>query len=111
MLDRIEIEFASHGGTTNGRLPIPYDDFERYGIHRHAIAPAIRECVALGFIEVTEAGRAGNAEYRKPNLFRLTCRHTDNGPATNEWQRIKTVEQAHELARAARKPQKKKSND
>ncbi len=111
VLDRIEIEFAGHGGTTNGRLPIPYDDFERYGIHRHAIAPAIRECIALGLTEVTEAGRAGNAECRRPNLFRLTYRATDNGPATNEWQRIKTVVLAREIARAARKPQKKKSND
>jgi hypothetical protein len=27
----------------------------RYGIHRHAIAPGIRELEALGFIEVTPA--------------------------------------------------------
>lgn len=54
-LDRIEIELADHGGTDNGRLPVTYDDFVRYGIHRHAIAPGIRELEALGFIEVTPA--------------------------------------------------------
>ena len=35
-------------------------------------APALRELERLGFIEVTECGRAGNAENRKPNRFRIT---------------------------------------
>lgn len=83
VLDRIEIEMADHGGTDNGKLPVTYDDFERYGIHRHAIGPAIREVVALGFVEITEAGRAGNAEWRKPNLFRLTYRLTKYEPAND----------------------------
>ena len=69
ILDRIEIELADHGGSDNGKLPITYDDFVKYGLHRHAIGPAIRELVMLGFVEITEAGRAGNAEHRKPNLF------------------------------------------
>jgi hypothetical protein len=30
VLDRIEIEHADHGGNDNGRLPVTYDDFERY---------------------------------------------------------------------------------
>jgi len=101
-LSRIEIEFAAHGGTSNGRLAVTYDDFENYGIHRHAVAPAIRELVALGIIEVTEAGRAGNAEWRKPNFFRLTYRHIDNYKPTHEWERIETDQQARDLARAAR---------
>src|ERR1700730_13491833 len=74
LLDRVEIELAHHGGKDNGRLPITYDDFEVHGIHRHAVAPAIRETVALGFLQITEPGRAGNAEFRRPNLFRLTYR-------------------------------------
>jgi hypothetical protein len=41
---------GNHGGTDNGKLPTTYDDFERYGIHRHAIAPAIREAIALDFL-------------------------------------------------------------
>lgn len=100
VLDRIEIEHASHGGAENGRLPVTYEDFYRYGIHRHAIGPAIREAVALGFLEITEAGRAGNAEYRKPNFFRLTYIHTKIGP-TDEWSKI-TEDDAEVIARAAR---------
>jgi len=110
VLDRIEIEHADHGGNENGRLPVTYDDFERYGIHRHSIAAAIRETVALGFTEITERGRAGNAEFRSPHKFRLTYFHVRRAPPTHEWQRIKTVEEAQALATAARReaPQKTK---
>ena len=110
VLDRIEIEHADHGGYENGRLPVTYDDFERYGIHRHAIGPAIRETVALGFTEITERGRAGNAEFRSPHKYRLTYFPVRRAPPTNEWQRIKTVEEAQALTRAARRkaPQKTK---
>jgi len=102
VLDRIEIEHADHGGNENGRLPVTYDDFECYGIHRHAIAPAIRETVALGFAEITERGRAGNAEFRSPHKFRLTYLRVGRAPPTNEWQRIKTDEEA-QAAKAARR--------
>ncbi|MBR1212057.1 hypothetical protein [Bradyrhizobium sp. JYMT SZCCT0180] len=104
MIDRIAIELCRHGGTMNGRLPVTYDDFERYGIHRHAIGPAVREAVALGFIEVTERGRAGNAEWRKPSLYRLTfCRSDhDVGDGTHEWMKV-GEEQAEGVAAAARK--------
>jgi hypothetical protein len=110
VLDRIEIEHADHGGYDNGRLPVTYDDFERYGIHRHAIRAAIQEAVALGFAEITERGRAGNAEFRSPHKFRLTYLHRGRAPPTNEWQRIKTVEEAQALGKAARReaPQKTK---
>ena len=105
VLDRIEIEMADHGGTDNGKLPVTYDDFERYGIHRHAIGPAIREVVALGFVEITEAGRAGNAEWRKPNLFRLTYRLTKYEPA-NDGRKSKTPEEAEAIAQSARAPRR-----
>ena len=103
VLDRVEIEMAHHGGTDNGRLPVTYSDL-KYGIERHAIGPAIREAVALGFLEVTERGRAGNAEFRSPNLFRLTYRHGKGvlGDGTHEWRRVQSREQAVEVARLAR---------
>ncbi len=103
VLDRIEIELADHGGVDNGKLPVTYDDFCRYGIHRHAIGPAIREAVALGFLEITEVGRAGNAEFRKPNLFRLTYRNTRNMAPTDEWKKINADKSAAEIKRQCRK--------
>ena len=56
VLARIEIELAHHGGNDNGRLPVTFDHFAEYGMDRHAIAPALREVCALGFIEITEQG-------------------------------------------------------
>jgi hypothetical protein len=105
ILDRLEIEIAHHGGHGNGKLAVTYAALEDYRIDRHAIAPALRELVALGFLEITEEGRAGNREYRRPAKYRLTYRPTGRARETNEWQHIvTTIEGAERLARAARKP-------
>lgn len=101
VLSRIEVELGHHGGNENGKLPVTYEDFVQYGIDRHAIGPGIREAVALGFLEVTEHGQAGNAEFRSPNKFRLTYAHATNINPTHEWQSIQT-EEARALACAAR---------
>jgi hypothetical protein len=103
VLARIEIENGHHGGFENGRLPVTFQNFIDYGMDRDAIAPAIRECSALGFVEVTQQGRAGNAEFRQPNMFRLTYVITKEAAATNEWRQIETMEGAQALAIAARK--------
>src|ERR1022692_3488739 len=71
VLSRIEVEHAHHGGNENDQLPCTYGHFEEYGIHRHAIGPAIRELVALGFIAY-DKGTHGNGVYHVPNKFRLT---------------------------------------
>jgi hypothetical protein len=102
---RIEIELASHGGNDNGRLTVTFEDFIAYGIHHNAIAPAIRELEALGFIHVTERGRGGNSEHRQPNKFFLTFAHSRESrqiPPTHDWRKIKTLEEAMGIARAAR---------
>lgn len=102
---RLEIELAHHGGKAkeNGNLPCPYEHFVEFGLHRHAIAPAIRELVALGFVEVTQKGCAGNAGYRQPTLYRLTYRHSgSHKETTDEWRRIERVEEAKAIAEQAR---------
>jgi hypothetical protein len=103
IIDRCCIELAHHGGNDNGKLPVTYDNFEAYNVHRHCIGPAIREAVALGFLQVTIQGVAGNANHRSPNLFRVTFANALNTPATHEWRRIKTKEEAEAIANAARK--------
>ena len=102
VINRLEIELASHGGTENGNLQTTYEQFVDFGIHRHSIASAIRELVALGFLEVTEKGRAGNAEFRRPNRFRITFRNTDRADATHDWRKVASAEEAQSLAKAAR---------
>jgi hypothetical protein len=109
LLDRIEIELAHHGGLENGRLPVTYAQFSEYGIDRLGVSAAIRETVALGFVTVRR-GRGGNAEYRQPNLFGLTyrpvqaVRYGDATPRTDDWRRIKTIEEALQIAQESRQP-------
>jgi hypothetical protein len=105
IISRIEIELAHHGGNENGKLPVTFEDFIEYGIDRAAVAPAIREAEALGFICVTEHGHGGNPEFRKPNRFGLTFAHgrdSRSKPPTHDWRNIKTMEKAVEVACAAR---------
>ena len=109
-LDRLEIELANHGGKENGKLPVTYDDSVAFGMDRHAIAAAIRETCALGFVEITVKGRAGNAEYRAPSLYRLTYKPTDRAEPTHEWRKIKTVVEAKRVAQEARNASPAKQN-
>jgi hypothetical protein len=110
---RLEIELAHHGGKPeeNGKLPCTYEHFAEFGLHRDAIAPAIRELAALGFIEITRQGCAGNAGFRQPTLYRLTYRHWgSHKETTDEWKRITTIEEAGEIAEKARSPESKRGS-
>ena len=108
MLFRLAIEHRAHGGRENGKLIVTYQNFMDYGIDRHAIAPAIRELVALGFVRITSRGGGGNAEHRKPTLYEVTCFPTISTLSTqlvkptNSWRRIETIEQARQRAAEAR---------
>ncbi len=70
-------------------------------------ADAFRTIAMLGEegIRITERGRGGNAEHRTPNKFFLTFAHavgSNKNPPTHDWRRIKTVQEAQAIARAAR---------
>lgn len=104
VLSRIEIELHHHASYDNGKLIVTYDNFRDYGMDGDAIAPAIRECEALGFLVVTERGCGGNAESRMPNKYRLTYRAADGipGDGTHEWRRFEDMDEAKAIANAAR---------
>jgi len=101
VLSRIEVELGRHGGKDNGKLPVTMDNFVEYGIHRHAISPAIRELEELGFIQVNR-GVAAKAGQRRPSLFRLTYLPSFGEDPSNEWASVLTVEDAAEIAKEAR---------
>jgi hypothetical protein len=104
ILDRLEIELADHGGRDNDKLPVTFADLKKFGIsNRDDIGRGIRELCARGFIEKTRTGRAGNGEYRSPNLFRITYLPAGGKAPTNEWRRIGTIEDAEQIADDARK--------
>jgi hypothetical protein len=84
VLSRVAIELARHGGHIGDGLPVTYADFQGYGIERHAIAPAIREVEALGFLRITQKGRAGNAEFRRATLYRPTYLQSVDSQPTDE---------------------------
>jgi hypothetical protein len=98
LLNRVEIEHMRHGGQDNGKLPVTFDHFVEYGIDRHAIAPAMRECIALGLLVITQHGSAGNAEHRAPNLFLLPYLQATTD---QKWRQITTIEEAEAIAREA----------
>jgi len=107
-LDRLEIEMARHAGH-NKDLPLTYQDLIEYGMTREQIPAAMREAQALGFVECTEKGSGGNAEWRKPSLWRLTYRHNHRGDRddpgnfpTHEWEKIGSVDAALAIQREAR---------
>jgi hypothetical protein len=102
LLSRLEIELCNHGGKDNGALPVTAEDFRDYGIHRDAVAPAQRETVAPGFVEITQRGQAGKAGRRRSNKFRLTYLPSFGKPPTNEWQSILSEADAERIANAAR---------
>lgn len=102
VLARLEIELADHGGADNGALACTFDDFDRYGVRRKSVAPSLRALEALGFIEITERGRAGNAEWRRPHVYRLTYRAMAASEPSHDWRHIETDAEAEATAVRAR---------
>jgi hypothetical protein len=87
--------------------PVTYRNFEDAGVRRHSVASALRELVALGFIEVTRKGYGGAAEVRAPSLYRLTYLPAWNaapkdGTGSHDYEKIETDEEAERMAVAAR---------
>ena len=103
VMHRLEVEHMAHGGAENGRLIVTHDQFVEAGVHHNAIAPAIRELVVLGFIEITEKGCAGNESQRRPHRFRLTyVNMKSREEPSHEWRNVVDLEAANRLAAEAR---------
>ena len=111
ILARLEIEHLKHAGYENGKLPVTFGNFEKYGMDSHSIAPAQREVQALGFAEITERGRPSKSDFgRHPHYWRLTYLHGAYGEEpTHEWKRHSTLKDALRVADAARKAKDEKA--
>ena len=108
---RLIVEHGRHAGRDNGRLVCTFRDFEKYGANKDAVARAVRELVAVGLIEITRAGAAGNADQRRAATYRVTCfaavdREGNDG--THDYERIKTIEEAEALVASVRSPVNKR---
>jgi hypothetical protein len=94
VIARVEIALAHNWGYSNGRLQVTNDQFVEYGLSRNAVAPAIREAAALGFISVNDYGEFG--------LTYCGKRGMNPDPPTNDWHRIETTKAAERIAAKAR---------
>lgn len=109
---RLEAEHMAHGGAENGKLIVTHRQFEEWGIHRDSVGPAIRELVALGFVEVTERSHAGGGGHGEANRFRLTYVNDKyRVPPTDEWRRVSTIDEAERIAKEARSGKDQRSRD
>jgi hypothetical protein len=102
MLDRVEIEFASHAGKDNGKLPVTFEQFEEYGIRRAMIAPSRRALVALGFLTFSPGIAAEGFAKRRPSMFGLTYRHTADAEPAHNWRKVTDLAEAVRVANVAR---------
>jgi hypothetical protein len=102
VMHRLEAEHMAHGGAENGKLVVTRRQFEEWGVHRDSVGPAIRETVALGFVEVIN-GHAGVGGHGEANRYRLTYVNDKHGiPPTDEWRRVATINEAQTVAKEAR---------
>ena len=96
ILDAIELELIHHGGKDNGQLTVTYPGFAKYCTvkNRTAIAQAIREAEALGFLIITR-GSGGVGKARLPNHYLLTYMPVQKNAAPDDnWTEIAPEEDA-----------------
>jgi hypothetical protein len=104
VLARVMLEHMSHGGCQNGALPVTYTDFETYNIRRGSILDYLWEAIALGLIGRTQQGKPSYGVFEGAAAqYRLTWLPTHDGaPATNEWSKIESLQDAEAIVRRSR---------
>lgn len=97
-------------GHNNGNLSLPLSRSKECGIKHHVtLARSLRALCAVGLIAKTRQGGCTKGGQRLPNLYRVTDRECfaipkiflEAMPATNEWKKITSIEQALEKINSA----------
>jgi hypothetical protein len=96
VVERVIDEYLEHAGQNNGRLIVPYIDFQEYGISNHTIPEGIEIAEALGFL-VVHRGRKSAKDHRNPSRYGLTFYPIAEEFETNDWNRIKSTAQAEAI--------------
>lgn len=90
-------------GSNNGDLSLTLRQAEAWGISHHVtLARSLRALCAIGLIAITRKGGCTKGGQRLPTLYRVTLRESsayplkgiESHPATNDWKKYKTVEEA-----------------
>lgn len=97
-------------GSNNGDLSLPLSRAKKCGIHHpKTLARSLRALCAVGLVAITRKGGCTRGGQRLATLYRMTDRecyeipskYLEAMPATNEWKRITSVQQAIDLINAA----------
>lgn len=101
---RIALEHLKHGGVENGKLPVTYQDFARWGVRKNSVREAQLVATHLGWIERTSTGEVPwHGDIRRPSTFGLTwLPRYDGAPASNRWTRFETDLEAKAAIRHAK---------
>lgn len=104
VIHRIALEHMLHGGSQNGDLPVPWSDFEAYGIGSASVLPAIEEAIAVGLIQRTDPGHKAWGGFKgRAARYRLCWLPTHDGkPSVESWRRFESLADARKVATAAR---------
>lgn len=89
----------------NGDLSLPVSRARLYGIKSHVtLAQCLRALRAVGLIAITRKGGSTKGGQRLATLYRFTDREcyeirdkTEAMPVTDEWRKVKTVDQGKKL--------------
>lgn len=106
VLLRLMLEHMAHGGHSADKLKCTYANFREHGIRDRSIAPAIRECEAVGLLVITEKGRPSISTLRRPSTYRLTFLRGVGSDGkqmdpSDEWRAIPSRDEANRLLEAA----------
>ena len=98
------------GGHNNGNLSLPLSRSKNCGInHPKTLARALRTLCAVGLVAKTREGGCTKGGQRLAHLYRVTDRECyeipklflSAMPATNEWKKVRSIEEAQALIKAA----------
>jgi hypothetical protein len=102
ILDRIDLELASHGGRDNGDLIITRRDFADFGVSPKAQLRGIAGLVALGPIKWMPGHASPDPAHGRAARFGILYRSTLNGPSEEQWRRFKTIDEVKATLTRAR---------
>ena len=108
LIDRLLLEHCNHAGLENGGLICTYNHFQKYGLTRNKIRPAIKEADFLGLVKHQRGEKIFARNH--PNSYRITFYGTKNAKdPTNEWKRI--TQERVDVFRKKQKEQEKKRKE
>jgi len=110
-LEVLEVEHMRHKGCANGQLFKSYTQFIAEGFNRNTVSEMSKIAEALGFVKINrESGVGYSGDLRDASAYTLTYLPTGTGrdiAPTDEWRRLKSIEQVERIIEAVRSKRKK----